>query len=42
MCISIVISLIWNGYLLTDYVMVRLIRKTKAGVKEAKKTDVHK
>jgi hypothetical protein len=36
---SIGLSVIWNGYLITDYILVRLRRKWKAGIKEAKKTD---
>jgi hypothetical protein len=40
MCISIVISIIWNGYLVVDYIGFRFKRKWKAGVKEVRKTNV--
>jgi hypothetical protein len=36
---GIVVSILWNGFLLADYIWVRLKRKTIAGVKEVRKTD---
>ncbi len=40
--LSIAISVLWNGFLIADYIWVRLVRKWKAGIKEVKKTDEHK
>ena len=37
MIIGIVVGIIWNLYLIADYVSFRLNRKWKAGIKEAKK-----
>jgi len=34
-CIGIVIAIVWNGYLATNYIGFRLKRKWKAGIKEA-------
>lgn len=39
---GIIISILWNGFLLADYFWVRLKRKTIAGVKEVQKTDAKK
>ncbi len=36
---SIGLSIFWNLFLMVDYIFVRLKRKWKAGIKEAKKTD---
>ncbi len=41
-CIGIVFGIIWNGYLIGNYVWVRLVRKWKAGIKEVKKSDEYK
>ena len=42
MCIGIVVSILWNSYLIGNYIWVRLKRKTIAGIKEAQKTDEYK
>jgi len=38
MIIGIVVGIIWNLYLIADYISFILNRKWKAGIKEAKKT----
>ena len=38
MCIGIVISIIWNIYLLLNSMSFTFKRKWKAGIKEVKKT----
>ena len=38
MIIGIVVGIIWNLYLIADYILFILNRKWKAGIKEAKKT----
>ena len=38
MIIGIVVGIIWNLYLIADYISFKLNRKWKAGIKEAKKT----
>ena len=37
MIIGIVAGIIWNLYLIVDYLFFKLYRKWKAGIKEAKK-----
>jgi DUF1365 family protein len=41
-CIGIVFGIIWNSYLIWNYIWVRLVRKWKAGIKEVKKSDEYK
>jgi hypothetical protein len=41
-CIGIGFGIIWNGYLIGNYVWVRFKRKWKAGIKEVQKSDRHK
>jgi hypothetical protein len=38
MIIGIIAGIIWNLYLIVNYISVKLSRKWKAGIKEAKKT----
>jgi hypothetical protein len=42
MCIGIIVSILWNSYLIGNYIWVRFRRKTIAGIKEAQKTDGQK
>ena len=42
MGIGIFVSIIWNIYLLLNYISFRFKRKWKAGVKEVKKTSPKK
>jgi hypothetical protein len=42
MSIGIFVSIIWNIYLLLNYISFRFKRKWKAGVKEVKKTSPKK
>jgi hypothetical protein len=42
MCIGVVFGILWNLYLIINYVGFRFKRKWKAGVKEVRKPDVHK
>ena len=40
--IALPISIIWNGVLISDMVYKNIKRRTKAGMKEVRKTDEHK
>ncbi len=40
--IGIIVAILWNTYLLINYISFRLKRKWKAGIKEVQKTDRHK
>ena len=40
--IGVVASILWNTYLIIDYIGFRLKRKWKAGVKEVRKTGRYK